>query len=363
VLDQLCLAMSNGAPNPTSLIIYGQGGGHSITPYAVEHQSNGVFWVKVYDNNHPDDANRYVVVDTAANTWSYDLGGTTWSGNASSHSLGAIPISYYAVPPVCPWCLWQRTSTLNDGASVEVWLGGPGHLLITDAEGRRIGYVADQFVNEIPGAIGSVLPGGMGVASEPIYQLPLDGSYTISLDGQTVSGSGLANVTQFGPGYAVSVNGVAVGSGSQDHLVVTQDGTGISYQSATDKEVSLAMILGGDAGAIEFGIQGTAVGAGQAAVLKADASSGQLVFNNGRSGGSEYDLVIARTSAAGRQGFVHSGIHIVSADTHYVAYSTWPGTGSMTLYVDHGSDGTLDEVVPLENETRTMFLPLLSSGL
>ena len=47
-------------------------GGHAVTPYAVEHKGNDVYWVRVYDNNWPD-KERYIIIDKKANTWRYDL--------------------------------------------------------------------------------------------------------------------------------------------------------------------------------------------------------------------------------------------------------------------------------------------------
>ena len=359
VLDQLRSAMSGGAPDPTTLIVYNTGGtsGHSITPYAIEDQGDGVYWVRVYDNNHPNDANRYVVINTTNDTWSYNLGWTTWSGDATSHSLGTISISTYAQQPECPWC--NGVGTLSGSPSGQVWLTGEGHLLITDSQGRRIGYVGDQFVNEVPGAFGSVPPGGLGIPAEPIYTLPLADTYTILLDGQTLTQMETVEVTQFGPGYAVQVGDVTMGPASQDWLTIASDGTQLAYQSSSDEEATLMLALDGADESNQLQINGADIGAGQAVALTADVGNGQLVFDNAQASGGEYDLATKRISTAGVQMFVHADLVISATDTHYADYGAWDGSGSMTVYVDHSSDGTIDETLVLENQVRRAYLPLI----
>jgi hypothetical protein len=361
VLNRLSSAMSGGAPNPTTLMVYNTTctAGHTITPYAIEDRSNGVYWVKVYDNNHPDDADRHMEINTTNDTWSYDLGGSlgTWSGDASTHSLGALPISTYTQQPVCPWCNGARMS--SGAPAGQVWLTGEGHLLLTDSLGRRIGYVGDQFVNEVPEAFGTVPPGGLGIPAEPIYYLPLTNTYTILLDGQTLTQTDTVAVTQFGPGYAVAVKDVALGSASQDRLTFAPDGTQLVYRPNGTEEATLVLALDSTDESHQLRINGADVGAGQVVTLTADVNSGQLVYDNAQASGGAYDLEIERISATGKQRFFHAGLVIAATDTHSADYGAWIGSGPMTLYIDHGSDGTIDETMQLENEVSRIYLPLV----
>ena len=360
ILDQLRSAMSGGAPDPTTLFVRQAGqGGHAITPYAIEDQGNRVYWVQVYDNNHPDDANRHVEINTTDDTWNYDMGGGvgTWSGNASTHSLGIVPISKYAEQPVCPWC--SGTKTLSGSSSGQVWLIGQGHLLLTDSQGRHIGYVTDQFVNEIPGAYGGIVDGGIGIEMEPIYHFPLSDTYTILLDGQTLTQTETVAVTQFGPGYAVSVDDVLLGPTSQDGLVIAPDGTQLAYQSGDAKEATLTLALDGASESDQFQVSGADVGAGQVVTLTADVGNGQLVFDNAQSAGGVYDLEITRVSTAGKQTFLHAGLVISATDTHFVDYGAWDGSGPITVCTDYGSNGTTDDCSEMENQANRIYLPLI----
>jgi hypothetical protein len=356
ILDQLRSAMLSGAPDPTTLFVRQAGqGGHALTPYAIEDRGNGVYWVRVYDNNHPDDANRYVVINTTNDTWSYDLGWTTWNGDANPHALGIVPISEYAKQPVCPE--WRAAAD-----ELAVWLSGEGHLLITDSQGQRIGYVGDQFVNEVPGAYESIVDGGLGVEMEPIYTLPLSDTYTILLDGQTLTQAETVGVTQFGPGYATWVDDVTLGPTSQDQLTIAPDGTQLAYQSSGDNEATLALALDGASESSQLQVNGADIGTWQVVTLTADVGNGQLVFNNAQTSGGEYDLEISRINATGEQTFVHAGLVVSATDTHYADYGAWDGSGPMTLYVDHGSDGTMDETLQLDNQAGGIYLPIITKN-
>jgi hypothetical protein len=360
ILDQLRLFISGSAPDPMALAMWQAGqGGHAVTPYAIQDQGNGILWVKVYDNNHPDDANRYVVINTNDETWSYDLGSTTWSGRAVSHTLTIVPLSQNPEHPVCPWCASSISlDTLSASPSAEIWLAGQGHLLITDLQGRRIGYVGNQFVNEVPDAYEGTLIGGLGIPMEPVYNLPLTSTYTILLDGQILTQTGVVAVTQFGPGYAVSADGVTLNPTSQDRLSITPDGTQLGYHSSESKAVTLTLAMDGSS-SNQFQIKNASVGAGQAVTLTNNAISGTLEFDNSHASGGKYDLEINLTTAAGEHRFVHAGVVISATDTHYVSYGSWSGAGGLTLQIDHGSNGTIDETLVLSNQAWQVYLPVV----
>jgi hypothetical protein len=368
ILNQWRSAMSGGAPDPTTLFVRQAGqGGHAITPYAIEDRGNGVYWVRVYDNSEPDDANRYVEINTTNDTWSSNLSGRpgTWNGDANTHTLGVVPISKYAEQPVCPWCSDNGASTLSGSPSGQVWLSGQGHLLITDAQGRRIGYEGDQFVNEVPGAYESIVDGGLGIEMEPIYTLPLSDTHTILLDGQTLTQTETVEVTQFGRGHAAWVDDVTLGPTSQDELIIAADGMQLAYQPSSDQEATLTLALDGASESNQLQVNRADIGAGQVVTLTADVGNGQLMFNNMQAGGGEYDLEVKRVSAAGEQTFAHPGLAVSATDTHYVDYGAWDGSGPMTLHIDHGSDGTIDETLVLDNQAPQagqIYLPIITKS-
>ena len=184
ILNQLRSAMQGGAPDPTTLFVRQSGqGGHAIVPFAIEDRGSGVSWVRVYDNNHPDDLNRYVVINTTNQTWSYNLGWATWTGDSNTQTLGIVPISKYAEQPVCSWCDGSLQMAEPDNPLMqEVWFDGSGHLLVTDAQGRRLGYTGTQFLSEIPGAYGGFVDGGLGAQGEGPITLLIDHASNGTID-------------------------------------------------------------------------------------------------------------------------------------------------------------------------------------
>ena len=56
--------------------------------------------------------------------------------------------------------------------------------------------------------------------------------------------------------------------------------------------------------------------------------------------------------------FVHRELAVAATDTHYVDYGNWNEYEPLTLSVDHGSDGTIDEVIQIENQVGRIYLPI-----
>ena len=358
VLNQLRAAMAGGATDPTTLVLVNADhtSGHSVTPYAIEDRGGGLYWVWVVDSNHPGDGNRHVTINTAGNTWRYNLGWTTWSGDAGSHSLGVIPISIYAQQPVCPWCESARATDVTPFS--QMTLSGDAHLLISDPQGRRIGFVNGLFVDEIPVAFGSVAAGGLGQRTEPAYYLPADNAYTILLSGQTPGPQERLGLSQYGPGYAIGVDDLTVTTGSQDRLTIPPDGKQLSYRAGTQKSATLTIAHEKAGESIQFWIKGADLGAGQATTVTVSTATGQLVYANTATDNGDYSLFIRRVRSAGLELFAHSTLAIGADETHYVDYGAWNGSDGMALGIDRDSNGTIDETVVLENQIRSIFLPV-----
>jgi hypothetical protein len=359
ILAQIRDRLSGDAPDPPTLFVRGTlTTGHALTPYAIIEKGDGKSSISVYDSNHPADAGRSVEIDTTAETWRYDLGGLgVWSGDDGTHSLGYVPLSVYGQQPVCPWCSWTRRTT--EAPQAQVWLTGSGHLFLTDSEGRRLGYVAGQFVNEVPGAYANTIYGGLGAPTEPIYVVPLTETYSILLDGAVLAQTEKVQVGQFGPGYAVWVGDVDLAPGAQDHLSISPGGDQLAYQAALDQEATLGLAIEDTARSEALQIQGGDVGAGQVVTLTNEADAGRLVYSHALAGGGDYDLAIKRADVGGTRTFVHAGVEISATDTHLLDYDVWRETGTISLTIDHGSDGSFDATVVLDNQIPHIYLPLL----
>lgn len=363
-VDQLLTAMASPASDPLNLDVYLDGvGGHSITPFAVEERQDD--WrVWVYNNNFPNISST-VIITTTNETWRYDMGPNlgVWSGNAGTQSLAVYPISTFAQTLDCPWCLFSQGLSAQPQAagSAQVWLTG-GHGLITDSQGRRMGYAGMEFVNEMPGAIANFVPGGLGVEMEPIYTIPLTETYSILLDGQTLTDTQTASLVQFGPGYASGAQDIPAGPSTQDQVVIAADGSEVAYQASSNKQVTLLLATDSPTDGYQFQFEGADLTAGQPVTGTMDAANGQLIYNNHEAGDGAYDLAITRANASGQSLFFHSQIAVLATDIHYLEYADWDGVGSMTLLIDHSGDGTIDETIMLNNQSAHVYLPLVMNS-
>ncbi|MGE4072115.1 MAG: hypothetical protein AB7E72_13170 [Lysobacterales bacterium] len=88
--------------------IWGDSGGHAVTPYRVEQGTPGVYRVFLYDNNFPG-AERYLDIDVPKNRWVYSGGALNpsqdpkpWQGSAGSMALTQLSVRYQ--PLKCPFC-------------------------------------------------------------------------------------------------------------------------------------------------------------------------------------------------------------------------------------------------------------------
>ncbi len=345
VLEQLIAALPNEVPDPTTLIMRQSGvGGHTLTPYAVEEIEEGVFHIRVYDNNHPGDAERFVIVNTALNTWSYDLGGEIgeWSGDASTHTFGVVPISEYEKESTCPWCESTVVTTILQGA---------GSLLVENALGQRLGYQEGQLFEEIEdGYLATIDTGGTSYFS-PQYVLPAGAAYQYNLSGAGLSTPGEAAITQFGSGYVVRVEQIPVSTDTVDQMEIGADGMDVSYRAVNAAtEIDLQLIAETETHSRQVRITGADVGAGEQISLQAPVQSQTVKLDGSLASGGIYDFSLDDFSQSGESHSLHRWIALDAGDTHYLTVGESDDQDQLTLEIDRGSDGSVDEVQILKNQ-------------
>jgi hypothetical protein len=240
---------------------YGFKAGHAITPYAVEDMGNGVYEVHVYDNNWPDDPNRRLQIDTKTNTWSYyaainpGFPQAQYEGNAKSKTLRLAPVTPGLGVQPCPFCVGREGAGSKFN---EIRLDGTSdqhaRLLVTDAKGRKTGFVGKRIVNQIPGA--KVLPrssrgivplagGGAeyGDSPVPVIQVPKNVEFEIEIDGRHLKVRDRETLSLVGPTYDASFENIIMGPGQTAKVALDPRGNAIGYR-ASAKTVAPAISLG-----------------------------------------------------------------------------------------------------------------------
>ncbi|NTU80992.1 MAG: hypothetical protein HGA45_16695 [Chloroflexales bacterium] len=330
-------------------------GGHAITAYAVEDRGGGIWRVWVYDNIHPADATRYIEVNVSTNTWRYDLGGSlgVWGGSQPG-TFVAIPLSLHSGPFALPQGLLSSTS-LAASEPVQIWQSGNYDLLITDQAGRRIGQLNGSEINEIPDAFIQRPIGGLGVEGPPIYRLPT-ASTSIQIDGSGLSQPELAEVTQFGPGYAVSVQSLSLTPGTSDQLTIAPDGSEATLTTAADRTLNLSLMRDGDTTGQSFLLRGLDLSASGS--LSARVTTDTLTID--QTSGGTYSLDLTQYDQGGAQRFIANDLTLGPDDIHYIDYAGWEQTDALTLRIDQGGDGSIDQTVTITNQIAQAYLPIVN---
>ncbi|HYF62863.1 MAG TPA: hypothetical protein VD886_08600 [Herpetosiphonaceae bacterium] len=341
-------------------------GGHAVTPYAVEDRGDGIYWIMIYDNNYPGAA-RAIEVDTNTDTWRYngstnpDEPADEYEGDAETFTLELAAIEPRLTAQACPFCDGGEDSgdaTRGSAATAynEIRLDGNGDLLITDLEGRSIGFRDGEFVNEIPGARSSANKFGVDVwdvDAEPVYYLPTTIDISIEIDGSQLTEASTSTVTFIGPGYVLEVSDILLDPGQVDVLDVAPDGSLLSYR--TTRAESPLMLVGVETDAADylFLVQGYELAENEAVNLSLDTTEGWLSLDSiDNTESASYSLFMARYDEQGEQIFGADDIGLDPNDVIYVDYLKWPGNGQpLELDVDRGGDGEVEESLQIDDIT------------
>ena len=248
---------------------------------------------------------------------------------------------------------------------MQLWLTGAGHLLATDLQGRRVGYAGGQYVSEIPGASINVSNGGLGLALEPIYSIPVTSTHTTVLEGTSLTQTEYISVTQFGSGYAVGVHNVPATAPNLEHpnstgsLFIPADGTQVAYTAFSAQDVDLLLARENAEQSYQFTIGGADFNPGDKVVLLLDETNHRMGYIADEASGGDYDLEIQWFAAEGVTRFYHANIPIAAGDRHYVDYTGDNGFLEITIGIDHDSNGTIDETFIVINQAWQIQLPVV----
>lgn len=382
VLDILTKAFEEGQ-NTTEWWVLGifkpdGSGGHSITPIAVEDMGNGTAKILVYDNNFPKNI-RAIEINKTANTWKYyasvnpDEPSSLYMGNSSTRSLLVASISSRLDPQRCDFCdEGQSTNTSGPGSKgplagikqTQVWLSGNSHLLITDQDGLRIGFLeSGQFINEIPGADVRNLTfvSTMNIRHEPIYSIPAYVNYEIELDGSGLEEPGRQSLWVFGPGSVIGLQNILLNPGEHDYLSMVwqgKDDLKLTYTTTSkEKTVDLTICLKADKelgdAYYEFTIKGAKVDDNGQLILELDMGEGKLTFatsNNEDPG--KLQVQMRRVDSEGEHIFSNSETSLQNNDVVHLDFGHYDEeNGTMPAEIAH-ENGIIETII-LNDETTT----------
>ncbi len=207
-------AARNGlaADHPNFVIIKnGLTDGHAMNYDTVVDVNANTSRIYVYDNNKEQYVNNVypwassypaIVIDRAADQWSYDMGSTTWSGDD--------PIFDF------PYSLVNRTDWTLPGSAngiLNYLVGDSAYGNIEDMSGNLLGYDESGTPHEeIPHGMGYPLVGATLSMTRSIF-LVQPGDYNMNVYG---GGTYSMYITGLNGGYILG--GIPLGSGAHDYL-------------------------------------------------------------------------------------------------------------------------------------------------
>ena len=292
-------------------------GGHAITPFAVQNNSNGTAKILVYDNNYPR-ATRAVEINRTENTWSYQASvnpkatKSLYSGNESTKNLEIVAIPLRLQKQVCEFCdngstnISHTKGALLGGSRVQFWADGNASLLVTDKNGQRTGLLpTGDLVNEIPSANVTFLkflddPGCVNHA--PIITTLDDGQLSGSVTG--IGDGGSMDLVLIGSNFFAQAQGMELEAGEVARLDVAHTGNVLDVKLSTEnlgtaKTVNLVLGISTPTGSFTFTIQSASIQQDGTLSLHLDLDQGTFSFNtNDNSNPGQLVVIIERTDTA-----------------------------------------------------------------
>jgi hypothetical protein len=350
--DTLALGIYYMDPNSGGL-----SGGHAITPYAIVDMGGGISHLMVYDNNWPNDE-RYIVIDTFANTWSYEATtnptepSDTYTGSPDNGNLlEFVPTSSRLGLKECPYCRSRGAAKPGETAR-ELMLETADNFTLEDENGDTIGLVDGKWVNTIPGATIVWPRSGNLWADQAPPQILLNSDVYLkaTLEGSNAVAGDVSEVAVFGVGYGIGVSQIEVPEFGMAELEFPAGGREVSYVTSSDESPVVFIAAETEGPDYLFAIQaGGQPGIGIAAELVPEEQEIWFAVG-GASAGMEVELYILRVDDEGEIEFTGTGIMDDEAAVLRLHYGDWVGDGgALTIDIDEDLDGNVDETITLDD--------------
>lgn len=340
-------------------------GGHAVTPYAVVERGKGKYGLRIYDNNIPGEP-REMTFDTTKNTWSYyaapipDFPEATYSGDATLDTLELYPTSPGTGTQPCWFCSDPAVPEADDpflgrGKVGKLFVTGSPtdqpKVLLTDAEGRKTGYVDGELRTDIPGVkVEHYYFVNAGEAeAQPVFRIPLDESVTVTLTGSGEKDPEEAKVGFAGPGFAVAVGNLQVDPGQTDQLTLPSGGQNFAYEAGGTESPTLE--VGVDFKGVDYALEVSAERMRKGSSIELDLGRDSLQIDTAGKLG-DLDVQIDKVDGSGRETFDADGLTVAPDATGTLEYREFDESGDKVTF-ETEKDGKVEtEQVADEDESE-----------
>ena len=223
----------------------------------------------------------------------------------------------------------SKAGTTGAAGTAAIFLTGGvarhSHVLVTDHAGHRLGHVNGRIVNEIPGARDVLLAFDQDWtnAPEPVFYVPANVAYTITLDGTPLTAPDTESIGIIGPSWDIAVNSIPMHLGEKDVLTVDPNATRLTYRTDRAQSPTIEAAVSDTQAEYAFVIGGVSSLPGSTITLRIPAEGGNLVISSvGSSAVSSMDFQMTRSTEQGAQHF-HHAIPLVGGDTADLRFGNW----------------------------------------
>jgi MYXO-CTERM domain-containing protein len=158
----------------------------------------------------------------------------------------------------------------------------------------------------------------------PLFVVPANTTYTMSLDGTALTGPDTETLGIIGPSFAVSVDQISMHPGDKDTLTAAPYATNVTYTASRAEPVTMELGVSNKQADYAFVVSGRSDQPGGTLTVGLPAESGTLnMANSGSDQAAKVNLDMTRYTKQGTQVFSHQGIPLAGGDTDQLQFGNW----------------------------------------
>jgi len=358
VYQRLRAALQSSGSDSVTLLIWPKPGdntkiGHAVAPYRIDDSDPIHPKVYVYENFAKGDSYKYIQFNlsgTILHSFSYASPFGIW--NSANRALVLAPLS-----------LWHSNDATKLYQGPVASKSGGGELVISSS-GQMIGYINGVLTATMPGALPAFSWSAPDVVAttDPSYMLP-KGHYMATIGGAVVPYTYSIWTTRtlalVYSGVTVTQAQLANNANTIDQIATNDDGDEITLYAGNgaSRPYSFNLMRSQPNASKTYEVINTNLGQG-ASLVTGVGISDALYLRNGTQLTS-YDLRLQSATNDNSINFYHRSISISASDVQTITIDSWQQMAAVTLQIDHGGDGTIDETITLDNQINRVYLPLI----
>jgi hypothetical protein len=320
-------------------------GAHTVAPYKIQRDTTNPnhLRVYVYDSNNPLIDTMFLIIDSLNNQWQDNMLLNYGTGNNRFYL--EIPITKYLSKPILPS---GPVNYINKGESfIEFYNPQYANSLYISGSGDSLGYVDSTIINTSDTGF-EIIPKS-GISQPPLgYYLPLE-EYNIQVDNFPDSSSNLFVFTD----EIVYVYERFDATEVQSDRFYYNNNFSVSSDDSETKNILLTTIVEVDSSEKVFYLENTTIKQNDSLDLSVQDND-KLTFKNYGSI-KDYDLSLKFATSKGGAFFNHISISLPQNTSHQVV-PDWSDivTTPITVLVDNGIDGSIDDTLTLKNQITSV---------